>query len=80
MVEFRVRMAREIRRRRGAAGMTQSALAEAMGSSQSRVAKLENVGAAGPAGSDLLLRAFFAIGGTTSDLAVAMQEEPSSGS
>ena len=72
MVEFRVRMAREVRRLREAAGMTQEALALAMGSSQSRVAKLENVGATGSAGTDLLLRAYFAIGGKVADLAGAM--------
>jgi len=67
MVDFRVRMAQEVRRRREAAGMTEEALAEVMGSSRSIVAQLENVGAAGSAGTESLLRALFAIGGRVTD-------------
>lgn len=60
LVEYRLTLARELQKARRAAGMTQTALAQAIGSSQSRVAKAE---AADPGVStDLLLRALFGTG------------------
>ena len=66
IVDLRVRLGREIRRRRTEAGLSQAQLAEKIGSSQSRVAKAED--APGVA-IDLMMRAFFATGGTVDDLA-----------
>jgi hypothetical protein len=68
VVDFRLRLGREVRRRREAAGMTQAQLARAIGSSQSRMAKAE--GMAAGVGIDLLMRAFFATGGEIADLAM----------
>lgn len=56
-----------IRERRIAAGMTQQQLADKMGSSQSRVAKMESRHP-GPSAA-LLIRALFAIGVTLEELA-----------
>lgn len=67
VVDLRVRLGREVRRRREAAGLTQAALSEIIRSSQSRVAKLE--GHADGVGLDLLMRAYFATGGSLEDLA-----------
>jgi DNA-binding XRE family transcriptional regulator len=70
VVDFRVRMGREIRRRRDAAGVSQARLAEVIGSSQSRIAKAENC--ADGVAIDLLMRAYFATGGTIDDLSRAL--------
>lgn len=60
------RLAREVRRVRQAAGLSQQALAGRLGSSQSRVAKLE---AGDPTVSmDLLVRAHLALGQSASAL------------
>ena len=67
VVDFRVRLGREVRRRREQAGLTQGEVAEAIGSSQSRIAKAE--GMADGVGIELLMRAFFASGGQVADLA-----------
>ena len=67
VVDFRVRLGREIRRRREQAGLTQAELAKTIGSSQSRVAKAEAT--VDGVGLDLLMRAFFASGGQLTDLA-----------
>ena len=67
VVDCRVRLGREIRRRREQAGLTQAELAKAIGSSQSRVAKAEAT--VDGVGLDLLMRAFFASGGQLADLA-----------
>jgi hypothetical protein len=67
VVDFRVRLGREVRRRREQAGLTQTDLAMAIGSSQSRVAKVE--GTVDGISLDLLMRAFFASGGQLADLA-----------
>ena len=75
VVEFRVRVGREVRRRRAEAELTQAELAKSIGSSQSRVAKVEAT--ADGVGVDLLLRSFFAVGGRLADLAVILAEEPS---
>jgi DNA-binding XRE family transcriptional regulator len=67
VVEMKLTLADSLRRRRHRLRMTQSALAKKLGSSQSRVAKLET-GAPGVT-LDLLFRALFAIGVTPSQIA-----------
>ena len=69
-VDLRVRLGREIRRRRTEAGLSQAQVAEKIGSSQSRVAKAE--GRAPGVTIDLMMRAFFATGGTVDELARAI--------
>jgi DNA-binding XRE family transcriptional regulator len=62
-----------IKERRIAAGLTQQQLAERMGSSQSRVAKMESRHPGPSAG--LLIRALFAIGVTLEELAEIISPE-----
>lgn len=62
-----------LRERRIAAGMTQQQLADVMGSSQSRVAKMESRHP-GPSAA-LLIRALFAVGVTLEELAVIIAPE-----
>jgi ribosome-binding protein aMBF1 (putative translation factor) len=63
LIEVRVSLARELRRQRLAKNLSQAALAKRIGSSQSRVAKME----AGDASVsiDLLLRSLFTSGSTS---------------
>ena len=70
IVDVRVKLGREIRRRRSDAGLSQAQLAEKIGSSQSRVAKAE--GTAPGVAIDLMMRVFFATGGTVAELAQAI--------
>jgi DNA-binding transcriptional regulator YiaG len=70
ILEFRLGLARAIRRRREAAGLSQAKLARMIGSSQSRIAKVE--GAAGGVAIDLLMRAYFSTGGTIDELSNAL--------
>jgi ribosome-binding protein aMBF1 (putative translation factor) len=65
-VELRLRLAEGLRRRRDSRGLTQTELAKALGSSQSRVAKME-------AGNktvsvDLLIRSLLSIGVSSRDI------------
>jgi ribosome-binding protein aMBF1 (putative translation factor) len=61
IVELRLELAEAVRRRRLAAGLTQAELAKAIGSSQSRVAKMES---GDPQASlESLVRALVAAGG-----------------
>lgn len=70
LVDMRVALSRSLRTRRLAAGLTQIALAKRLGSSQSRVAKLE---AADPGVSlDLLIRALLTVGASRKDVAAAI--------
>jgi ribosome-binding protein aMBF1 (putative translation factor) len=69
LVALRVALARAVRRRRAAGGLSQHDLAARMKSSQSRVAKIE-AGAAGVS-LDLMFRGLFAAGGKISDVATA---------
>ncbi len=64
---FRVRLGREVSRRREQSNLTQAKLAKAIRSSQSRVAKAK--GTADGVSLDLLMRAFFATGGQIGELA-----------
>jgi DNA-binding XRE family transcriptional regulator len=70
LVEMRLALSRNLRERRIEAGLTQTALAKQLGSSQSRVAKLE----AGDASVslELLIRALLAIGASRKDVASAL--------
>ncbi len=68
-VELRLGLAASLRKRRQRKKLTQSDLAKRIGSSQSRVAKMEN---GDPSVSlDLLIRSLLALGATNRDLAKA---------
>ncbi len=70
LVEMRLALSQSLRERRVAAGLTQTELAKQLGSSQSRVAKLE---AGDPSVSlELLIRALLAIGASRKDVAQAL--------
>ena len=70
LVEMKLGLADSLRRRRQARKLTQTQLAKRLGSSQSRVAKME---AADPAVSlDLLVRALLELGATRTQVAKAM--------
>jgi DNA-binding XRE family transcriptional regulator len=67
MVELRLALSRGLRERRARRKLSQVQLARLLGSSQSRVAKMES---ADPSVSiDLLVRSLLAMGATQSDLA-----------
>ena len=70
LIEMRLALSASLRERRASAGLTQAALAKRLGSSQSRVAKME---AGDPTVSlDLLIRALLAAGATRRDVAQAL--------
>jgi|ERR1700722_19761239 DNA-binding XRE family transcriptional regulator len=70
IIEIRVTLARTLRSRRVERHMSQAALAKRLGSSQSRVAKME---AGDPSVSlDLLMRSLFVTGSTTADIGRAI--------
>ena len=70
LVEMRLALSRSLRERRLEAGLTQTALARHLGSSQSRVAKLE---AGDPSVSlELLIRGLLAVGASRKDVAHAL--------
>ncbi len=69
-VELKLALAEGLRREREALGLTQSEVAQRVGSSQSRVAKMES---ADPTVSvDLLVRSLFKLGARRPDLARLM--------
>jgi len=70
VIDLRVSLAAELRRRRRARNLSQAALAKRIGSSQSRVAKME-VG--DPSVSlDLLIRSLLTSGSTNEDIAAVI--------
>jgi len=70
LIEMKLALGAGLRERRSAKGVTQAELARKLGSSQSRVAKME---AADPSVTlDLLVRAYLALGATPRDLARAI--------
>lgn len=72
-VELKLALRNALKDRRSAQGLTQTELANRMGSSQSRVAKME---AGDPSVSlDLLVRALLATGATAQDLADAISAQ-----
>ena len=73
IVEMKLALSRCLRRHRQAKKLTQAALARRLGSSQSRVAKLE-AGALGVT-LDLLFRALFAAGVTSAEIAREMRQK-----
>ncbi|MGE0039582.1 MAG: helix-turn-helix domain-containing protein [Vicinamibacterales bacterium] len=66
-IDVKLALAEGVRRRRERLGLTQSALAERLGSSQSRVAKME--AAHRSVSTDLLLRSLFRLGARPADVA-----------
>ncbi|MBW3569587.1 MAG: helix-turn-helix domain-containing protein [Gemmatimonadetes bacterium] len=72
-IDLRISVSNALRARREAEGLTQRALATRLGSSQSRVAKME----AGDSSVslDLLVRALLAAGATVRDIAEAIAPE-----
>jgi hypothetical protein len=71
LVETKLALSRSLRARRTKQGMSQTALARHLKSSQSRVAKMESADAS--VSVDLLLRALFALGATPRDVAKALR-------
>jgi DNA-binding XRE family transcriptional regulator len=71
VVELELAMAHEVRHARARAGLTQQELAKRIGSSQSRITKIET--AAPGVSLDLAFRALFAAGGPASLVAVAKE-------
>ncbi len=67
VIEIHVRLSREVKRAREAAGLTQKDLAERMKVAQPRVAKIETGGRG--VSLDHLVFAFLAAGGTLAELA-----------
>ena len=67
LLEMRLALSRNLRERRIGGGLSQSDLAAKLGSSQSRIAKME----AGDSSVtlDLLIRALLALGASTKDIA-----------
>lgn len=72
-IDLKIALSRALRERRVQQGFTQQQLADLLGSSQSRVAKME---AGHPRAScDLLIRALFAIGVRLTELASMLQPD-----
>lgn len=69
-VEVKLALASAVRRRREHLGLTQLQVAERLGSSQSRVAKME--AADRSVSTDLLLKALFQLGGSPRDVATPL--------
>jgi transcriptional regulator with XRE-family HTH domain len=67
LVELRLKLADAVKLLRKNRHLTQSQLAKLLGSSQSRVAKVE--AGADSVSLDLLIRSYFAMGATADDLA-----------
>ena len=65
-IEIKLALADELKRRRQAEGLTQAQCAERVGSSQSRVARMESVDPT--VTLDLLIRALLALGATRRDM------------
>lgn len=74
MVELKLGLSRELKQKRNRRRLSQQALARLLGSSQSRVAKME----AGDASVsiDLLIRSLLAIGTTQKELAAVIAHRP----
>ena len=75
LVELRLTLADAVRRLRKERHLTQVQLAELLGSSQSRIAKVE--AADDSVSLDLLIRSFLAMGATTRDLAKVIEDSGS---
>jgi DNA-binding XRE family transcriptional regulator len=74
IIEFRLMVGREVRRLRESHHLTQQQLAKRIGSSQSRIAKIE--AASTEVSLDLMLRGFFSAGGRLADLVPSPERLP----
>jgi ribosome-binding protein aMBF1 (putative translation factor) len=72
LVELRLALSRSVRKRRLKLGLSQVDLASRLGSSQSRVAKLE--GADASVSLDLLIRGLLALGASRREIGRALAE------
>ncbi len=70
LIEMRLALSQALRERRLESGLTQMTLAKQLGSSQSRVAKLEAADAS--VSLELLIRALLAVGASRRDVAHAL--------
>jgi len=75
LVELKLRLSGALRTRRRARRVSQQSLAKQLGSSQSRIAKMES--ADRTVSLDLLLRGLLVLGATPRDLAKALQRAAS---
>ena len=73
LMEMKLGLAASLRKRRVAKSLTQTQLAKRLGSSQSRVAKMEAADAS--VSIDLLVRALLELGATRSQVAKAMAKQ-----
>lgn len=73
-VDLRLSLSEALKENRSRRRMSQQALAQKLGSSQSRVAKMEAADAS--VSVDLVLRALLATGATRKDIAMAIQRKP----
>ena len=74
LVEMRIALSASLKARRTRARLSQTALARRLGSSQSRVAKMEAADAT--VSLDLLIRALLALGASARDVARALATKP----
>ena len=74
LVEMRLALSESLRERRTKAHLSQTALAKRLGSSQSRVAKMEAADAT--VSLDLLIRALLALGASPREVAQALAKKP----
>jgi len=65
-IEFKLELAHKVKDLRQQKGLTQVEVAKAMGSSQSRIAKLEAADTS--VSTDLMLKSFFMLGATRKDI------------
>ena len=75
MIGMKLALAKALQRRRQLQGMTQAQLAKRLGSSQSRVAKME--AADGSVSMDLLVRSLLTLGATPRALAKSLSAKGS---
>lgn len=73
LIEMQLALSRDLRERRVSAGLSQSDLAARIGSSQSRIAKME--AADSSVSLDLLIRSLLVLGASTKDIARALQRQ-----
>jgi DNA-binding XRE family transcriptional regulator len=65
-IEFKIELANKVKELRHQKGLTQTEFAKALGSSQSRIAKLEAADAS--VSTDLMLKSLFFLGATRKDI------------
>lgn len=69
-IDMRIRLSRELREERKRQGLTQQGLAEQLGSSQSRVAKMESGDTS--VSLDLTIRGLLALGHTSKEIGLVL--------